>query len=71
MEVEPVSDGQLQASERLDPETPGKPDGADDFSRRKTERILDACKWRDIEALKSLAGTDGGFLTDALRQKAC
>ncbi|KAK1992504.1 GTPase-activating protein gyp10 [Colletotrichum falcatum] len=37
---------------------------------RKTEDILEACKWRNIEALKGLAGTRGGFLTDSLRRKA-
>ncbi|KAK1594430.1 GTPase-activating protein gyp10 [Colletotrichum navitas] len=41
-----------------------------DPSQRKTEDILEACKWRNIEALRGLAGTRGGFLTDALRRKA-
>ncbi|KAF6843102.1 GTPase-activating protein gyp10 [Colletotrichum musicola] len=70
MEANSVSDVQRQAPEHPDPEAAGKPDDVDDFSRRKTEQILDACKWRDIEALKDLAGTPGGFLTDPLRQKA-
>ncbi|EFQ27586.1 GTPase-activating protein gyp10 [Colletotrichum graminicola] len=52
-----VTDIQLQG-ETVDP------------SQRKTEDILEACKWRNIEALKGLAGTRGGFLTDALRRKA-
>ncbi|KAK1979909.1 GTPase-activating protein gyp10 [Colletotrichum cereale] len=41
-----------------------------DPDQRKTGDILEACKWRNIEALKGLAGTRGGFLTDALRRKA-
>ncbi|KAK2044078.1 GTPase-activating protein gyp10 [Colletotrichum somersetense] len=41
-----------------------------DPSQRKTEDILEACKWRNIEALKGLSGTRGGFLTDDLRRKA-
>ncbi|KAK1829164.1 rab-GTPase-TBC domain-containing protein [Podospora conica] len=36
----------------------------------KEEAILKACQWRDLEALKALAVSSGGFLTDALRQQA-
>lgn len=42
-----------------------------DQEQRKTNDILEACKWRNIEALKGLASTKGGFLTDILRRKAC
>ncbi|KAK2730667.1 GTPase-activating protein gyp10 [Colletotrichum kahawae] len=45
-------------------------DGAADHLRRKIDDILEACKWRNIEALGSLASTRGGFLTDDLRRKA-
>ncbi|KAK6219550.1 GTPase-activating protein gyp10 [Colletotrichum tabaci] len=45
-------------------------DEATDSTQRKTQDILEACKWRNIEALKALAGTTGGFLTDTLRRKA-
>lgn len=48
-----------------------KDGGAADHLRRKTDDILEACKWRNIEALGSLASTRGGFLTDDLRRKAC
>ncbi|ROW02204.1 hypothetical protein VSDG_02463 [Cytospora chrysosperma] len=36
----------------------------------KREKILDACRRRDIEELQSLAESPGGLLTDALRQHA-
>ncbi|KAK1699673.1 GTPase-activating protein gyp10 [Colletotrichum godetiae] len=41
-----------------------------DQEQRKTVNILEACKWRNIEDLKGLASTRGGFLTDTLRRKA-
>ncbi|KAF4836857.1 GTPase-activating protein gyp10 [Colletotrichum siamense] len=47
-----------------------KDGGAADHLRRKTDDILEACKWRNVEALGSLASTRGGFLTDDLRRKA-
>ena len=37
----------------------------------KEEAILKACQWRDLEALKVLAESPGGFMTDAIRQQAC
>lgn len=37
----------------------------------KEEAILRACKWRDLEALQTLAESPGGFLTDDIRQQAC
>lgn len=42
-----------------------------DFHDQKASDILDACRWRDIGRLKSLAEAEGGFLTDNLRQRAC
>jgi hypothetical protein len=37
----------------------------------KEEVILRACKWRDLDSLKALAESPGGFLTDDIRQQAC
>jgi TBC1 domain family member 20 len=38
---------------------------------RKTDRIVDACNKQDFAALRALAESRGGFLTDTLRQRAC
>lgn len=40
-------------------------------SSPKAADIQAACKWRDIGRLRSLAESQGGFLTDALRRQAC
>lgn len=37
----------------------------------KVDKILDACRRRDIEELQSLAESPGGFVTDVVRQQAC
>jgi hypothetical protein len=37
----------------------------------KVRAIRDACKWRDLEKLRSLALSTGGFLSDDLRKIAC
>jgi TBC1 domain family member 20 len=52
---------------------PGDHDSDDpsDFALKKTLDILDACKWRDLNRLRSLAEASGGFLTDDLRRIAC
>jgi hypothetical protein len=33
--------------------------------------ILDACKNRDLEALRDLAISEGGLLSDTIRHEAC
>jgi hypothetical protein len=48
----------------------GLAQGASDAQNEKTVEILDACKWRDIARLRSLAETPGGFLDDDLRRAA-
>lgn len=42
-----------------------------DQSRGKTARIVDACKWKDIETLRALAVSDAGLISDELRRQAC
>ncbi|GKT50193.1 GTPase-activating protein gyp10 [Colletotrichum spaethianum] len=69
MEVDPVAGEQALLSSDSVADTQTK-DETTDPTQRKTEDILEACKWRNIEALKGLAGTRGGFLTDTLRRKA-
>ena len=44
---------------------------ADMARRTKIQDILDACRWKNTNELRSLAETDGGLLTDELRRKAC
>ncbi|KAM0282697.1 hypothetical protein ACHAQH_002894 [Verticillium albo-atrum] len=39
-------------------------------SSQKARDILEACRWRNIEALQALATTDCGFITDDLRRQA-
>ncbi len=34
-------------------------------------RILDACKWKDIETLRILATAEGGLVSDDIRRQAC
>ncbi|KAJ2902582.1 hypothetical protein MKZ38_000343 [Zalerion maritima] len=40
------------------------------ISPEKEANILQACKWKNIDGLRSLAISDGGFFSDALRQLA-
>jgi hypothetical protein len=40
-------------------------------SRAKALAILDACNRADIDALNELAVTKGGFISDAIRRRAC
>lgn len=46
-------------------------DGHAAFEKAKTAEILQACKNHDIQALKELAITQGGFLSDSNRSQAC
>lgn len=43
----------------------------DMLSHLKAADIIEACEWRDIGRLRSLAEARGGFLSDALRRQAC
>ncbi|KAM0327917.1 hypothetical protein ACHAQA_005315 [Verticillium albo-atrum] len=45
-------------------------DGRTTVTSQKARDILDACKWKNIEALQALAATDCGFMTDDLRRQA-
>jgi len=37
----------------------------------KVVSILDACKWRDITTLRTLAASEGGLVSDEVRRQAC
>jgi hypothetical protein len=43
----------------------------DVLSNPKAAEIIEACKWKDISRLRSLAEAPGGFLSDTLRRQAC
>ncbi|PTD13449.1 GTPase-activating protein gyp10 [Fusarium culmorum] len=42
----------------------------DIMSNPKASEIIEACKWKDISRLRSLAEGHGGFLSDTLRRRA-
>lgn len=52
---------------RTNSTTPEKPT----FNFKKANKILDACRYRDVAQLKELALSEGGFLSDGLREEAC
>lgn len=61
-------------ADRQPPQVPAEPDSKaePDLGReQKTGDILAACRRRSIEELRLLAESEGGFLTDSLRRKAC
>jgi hypothetical protein len=37
----------------------------------KVAKILDSCKWKDQEALRALAISEDGLISDDLRRQAC
>lgn len=37
----------------------------------KAVQILDACRWKDTETLRTLAVSEGGLISDELRRQAC
>jgi hypothetical protein len=37
----------------------------------KATTILEACKWKDIEGLRTLATSEGGLVSDDVRRQAC
>jgi hypothetical protein len=37
----------------------------------KAAKILEACKWKDLEALRVLASSEGGLVSDHVRRQAC
>jgi hypothetical protein len=46
----------------------GTSDAAED---KRKGIILQACRQRDLDALRDIAQSSGGFLTDTIRQQAC
>jgi hypothetical protein len=54
----------------LDEKTASHNDAAHADDEKK-KAILEACSQRDLDALRALAESRGGFLTDSIRQQAC
>jgi hypothetical protein len=48
-----------------------KHNGTADAADKKREAILEACRQRDLDSLRALAESTGGFLADDIRQQAC
>lgn len=46
-------------------------DEKDALQAQKLDDIRAACEARDVIKLQALAGSSGGFVTDALRKSAC
>lgn len=40
-------------------------------TKAKVERVLTACRGRDLDALKELAASEGGLVEDEVRRTAC
>lgn len=59
--------GGLDGSTGLEP--PPKEKTA--WESEKFQAVEEACKWRDLDKLRKLAESEGGFLADELRQQAC
>ncbi|KAK0671076.1 putative TBC1 domain family member 20 [Cercophora samala] len=57
-----------EEEEPLDEKKPTNP--KDEAAEQKKREILEACKARDFAALRALAASPGGFLTDTIRQQA-
>lgn len=60
----------------MDSSTPGLDGDAglekkSSWEAEKLQAISEACKWRDLNQLRTLAESKGGFLSDELRQQAC
>jgi hypothetical protein len=51
--------------------TGSSPDVKSTADIAKVASILDACKWRDITTLRTLATSDGGLISDEVRRQAC
>jgi hypothetical protein len=45
--------------------------GTSDAEDKRKDIILQACRQRDLDALRDIAQSPGGFLTDTIRQQAC
>ena len=49
----------------------GVKESLDEDNEKKKAIILEACRKGDLDALRALAESPGGFLADSIRQQAC
>jgi len=62
----------LNSNENKKPEdTLASPSPQDRFRNAKAAKILEVCKWKDIDALRRLATEDEGLVSDDVRRQAC
>ncbi|KAG4443771.1 hypothetical protein IFR05_000762 [Cadophora sp. M221] len=66
--MEPSGHNPLEKRESNSP-TPRTPPAPKPHSA-KTLKILEACRWKDVEALRVLAASEGGLVSDEVRQQA-
>ncbi|KAL3428380.1 GTPase-activating protein gyp10 [Phlyctema vagabunda] len=59
-----------RSSSSIPVQTPSPPPPTEKAVHAKVARILDACRWEDVELLRLLATSDEGLLTDELRRQA-
>lgn len=50
---------------------PSSPSPEQKKLQEKTTAVSEACKWKDIELLRTLATSEGGLVSDEGRRQAC
>lgn len=65
-----VEDGEKPDARPGDPAA-SSPSLRSEDHNAKAVSILDACKWRDIATLRTLATSEGGLVSDEVRRQAC
>ncbi|KAH9204450.1 rab-GTPase-TBC domain-containing protein [Leptodontidium sp. 2 PMI_412] len=66
--MEPSGHNPLEKRESNSPTPPTPP--AQQQHSAKSAKILEACRWKDVEALRVLAASEGGLVSDEVRQQA-
>jgi hypothetical protein len=69
MESTEREDGDTEKLERRSMTTPAVHDLKDEDV--KATRVLEACKWKDLETIRILAESEGGLVSDEVRRHAC
>lgn len=70
--MDPDKESATALTRHYQPDSPDAANGCKTaWIHQKRRDIIDACKWRDLASLRSLAESRGGFLDDHLRRAAC